>query len=145
MSRSPILSGVLRWALTSGTVKRPDDEEILDPAHRFGLVAIFERLGGLDGKVAEGGRNLSAGEIRRVQLARATVSKPQLLLLDEPDDALDTDGPDLVEKFVCVNDATTLMIFHNMELAEKMDEIWRVADGGVAEVRTGGEPASALA
>lgn len=143
-SRSPILSGTLRRALAMGTAKRPDDEEILEAAHRFGLAAVVERLGGLDGKVAEAGRNLSAGEIRRVLLARAALSKPQLLLLDEPDDALDADGPDLVETFVRDSDATTLMITHNMELAEKMDEIWLVADGGVFAVGAAPEVADTM-
>lgn len=136
-SRSPILSGTLRRALTMGMAKRPEDDEILEAAHRFGLSGVVERLGGLDGKVAEAGRNLSAGEIRRVLLARAALSKPQLLLLDEPDDALDAGGSDLVEAFVRDSDATTLMITHNMDLAEKMDEIWLVADGGVFEVGAG--------
>lgn len=133
-SRSPILSGTLRRALTMGSSTRPDDEDILEAVETFGLSNVVDRLGGLDGKVAEAGRNLSAGEARRLLLTRAALSKPQLLLLDEPDDALDTDGPDLVERFVRGTDATTLMITHNMELAEKMDEIWLVADGRIVEL-----------
>ncbi|MCR9122778.1 MAG: ABC transporter ATP-binding protein/permease [Phyllobacteriaceae bacterium] len=130
-TRSPILAGSLRRALTMGADGALDDETIARCAERFGLGPVVERLGGLSGKVSEAGRNLSAGEIRRVLLTRAALSGSSLLLLDEPDDALDQDGPALVERLVAETPATTLMITHNQELAARMDEIWIVDDGRV--------------
>ena len=64
-----------------------DDEAITACAESFGLGSVIQRLGGLSGKVAAGGRNLSAGEVRRVLLTRAALSNASLMLLDEPDDA----------------------------------------------------------
>ncbi|MEM8626495.1 MAG: ABC transporter ATP-binding protein, partial [Pseudomonadota bacterium] len=98
--RSPILAGSLRRALTMGACAERDDETILECAEEFGLGAVIERLGGLSGKVSEAGRNLSAGEVRRVLLTRAALSGSSLLLLDEPDDALDQDGSALVQRLV---------------------------------------------
>ena len=141
-TRSPILAGSLRRALTMGASKLPDDAAILAQAEAFGLSDVLTRLGGLDGKVAEAGRNLSAGEARRVLLTRAALSASRLMLLDEPDDALDADGPDLVERLVQQVDATTLIITHNVALARRMDQLWFMEGGRVLEA---GPPAELLA
>ncbi|WP_300060461.1 ABC transporter ATP-binding protein [uncultured Roseobacter sp.] len=135
-SRSPILKGSMRRALTMGVPGRPADAEILREAEVFGLGKVLDRLGGLDGTVAEGGRNLSAGELRRVLLTRASLSKPRLLLLDEPDDTLDQEGPDLVRRLICGASATTLLITHNMQIARMMDVLWVIEDGRIAEAGT---------
>ncbi|QBF29773.1 ABC transporter ATP-binding protein [Thalassococcus sp. S3] len=143
-TRSPILSGSLRRALTMGIEEKPADEAILSQASVYGLDAVLERIGGLDGKVSEAGRNLSAGEIRRVLLTRAALSRPRLLLLDEPDDALDQDGARLVENLVFGTGATTLLITHDMDIAAMMDEIWVIEQGGLA-LRTTPDAAGTLA
>ena len=135
-TRSPILAGSLRRALTMGADGQPDDETVVEQAEAFGLGNVIERLGGLDGKLSEGGRNLSAGEIRRVLLTRAALSRPRLLLLDEPDDALDQDGPKLIEQLVFGCGATTLLITHDMSIADTMDEVWVIRDGGLVEAGT---------
>ena len=135
-TRSPILKGSLRRALTMGVQGRPKDTDILREADAFGLNRVVARLGGLDGSVAEGGRNLSAGEIRRVLLTRAALSKPRLMLLDEPDDALDRDGPELVRTLVQGSDATTILITHNLEIARMMDVLWLVEEGRIVQTGT---------
>ncbi len=128
-TRSPILAGSLRRALTMGADNRPDDAVVMAQAEAYGLAHVVERIGGLDGRVSEAGRNLSAGEIRRVLLARAALSRPGLLLLDEPDDALDQDGPRLVEQLVQDCNATTLVVTHNLGIAAAMDEVWVIENG----------------
>lgn len=141
-SRSPILKGSLRRALTMGVQDRPQDSEIVDQAKAFGLNEVMVRLGGLGGTVSEGGRNLSAGEIRRVLMVRAALSKPGLMLLDEPDDALDYEGPDLVNALIKGCDATTILVTHNMQVAMMMEEVWIIKDGGIAQI---GNPRDLLA
>ncbi len=121
--RSPTLAGSFRRALTLGCARRPSDEDILATARAFGLGPVLDRLGGLDGRVAEGGRSLSAGEARRVLLARATLSGARLLLLDEPDDALDADAPALVARLLRGAPATALIATHNPEVARQADRI----------------------
>lgn len=131
--RSPILAGSLRRALTMGVARRPDDAAILNCAETFGLKEVIARLGGLDGRLAEGARNLSAGEARRVLLTRAALSSPKLMLLDEPDDALDADGPALVDALVRDSEATALVITHNLALAKRMDQLWYLEGGRIVE------------
>ena len=140
--RSPILKGTLRRALTMGCAPPPNDAEIAAMAERAGLGAVLARLGGLDGKVREGGRNLSAGEARRVLLVRALLGDVELLLLDEPDDALDPAGNALSADLVRAHPATTLVVTHDLGFARRMDRLWYVADHRVVE---SGPPEALLA
>lgn len=132
-SRSPILAGSVRRALTMGSLKHPTDADITERAEAFGLEKVLKRLGGLDGSIAEGGRNLSAGEARRVLLTRASLSGARLLLLDEPDDTLDSEGAGLVKEFVRTADATALIVTHSLALARLMDTLWFIDQGKLVE------------
>ncbi len=139
---SPILAGSLRRALTMGVAGRPKDTKILAAAHRFGLAEVIDRLGGLDGKVAEAGRNLSSGEIRRLLLARLSLGQSSIVLLDEPDDALDADGAALIMELCDRPGGSAIVITHNIALARQFEEIW-VIDNGQLIAR--GTPATILA
>ncbi len=140
-TRSPILAGSLRRALTMGLAKVRGDDAIRAEAEAFGLKPVIARLRGLDGRVGEAGRTLSSGEARRVLLTRAALSAPRLLLLDEPDDALDAEGVALVDRLVRNSGATTLIVTHNIALARRMDQLWFVQDGRIVEA---GPPAELL-
>lgn len=139
--RSPILKGSLRRALTLGVEPRPDDETIEATARAYGLGAVLARLGGLDGRLAEAGRNLSSGEARRLHLVRAALAKPRLLLLDEPDDALDLEGRACVERLLAGNRATTLLVTHDPALARRADRLWYIEAG---RLRAAGAPAALI-
>ena len=135
-ARSPILAGSLRRAMAMGAAQQPSDALILQTAESFGLDGLVERLGGLDGHVSEAGRNLSAGEVRRVMLVRAALSKSQLLLLDEPDDALDVEGAGLVKQLLDGTSATAVLITHNTEIARLMDCVLFINDGRIIQAGT---------
>lgn len=132
-SKSPILAGSLRRAMTMGAAQQPSDAQILQAANSYGLRGMVERLGGLDGHVAEAGRNLSSGEVRRIMLVRAALSESRLLLLDEPDDALDVEGVGLVRQLLDGTSATTILITHNTEIARQMDLVLFVSDGRIVQ------------
>jgi len=131
--RSPILAGSLRRALSMGVPRRRSDAEIIAHAEAFGLGDVLQRLRGLDGRVAEGGRNLSSGEAIRVLITRAALAAPRLLLLDEPDDTLDESGQDLVMRLIRETGATTLVVTHDPALARRMQRLWFVESGAVVE------------
>ncbi len=139
--RSPILKGTLRRALTMGCAEVPDDVEIERAAANGGLASVLRRLGGLDGSVLESGRNLSAGEVRRLLLVRALLAQADLLLLDEPDDALDPAATDTLLPALRAQPATTLVVTHSVALARGMDTIWFVVDHRVV---ASGAPAELL-
>lgn len=88
----PILGGSLRKALTMGLDRRPTDDDIVNQAIKAGLTDTLVKLGGLDGDIAEGGRNLSYGDRIKVALTRAMLAKPGLILVDNCAAQLDIDG-----------------------------------------------------
>mgnify|MGYP000925311858 CR=1 FL=1 len=126
---SPILQGSLRRALTLGIRPRPGDEHIVHAAEAFGLSAVMNRLGGLGGRIAEAGRNLSTGEARRVHLVRAMLGRPDLLLLDAVDDGLDDVALAALARLVGQTRATTLLVSNNSLLVRQCDAVWSLAGG----------------
>ena len=83
-SDAPFLQGSLRRSLCLGALKRPTDEVVLEVAEAFGLDRLIDRLEGLDGRLGEGGRTLSEGEAVRVQMARAVLARPNIVIVDSP-------------------------------------------------------------
>lgn len=128
---SPILAGTLRRALTLGCARRPPDTEVERVARVFGLGAVLDRLGGLDGRVGEGGRTLSSGEARRLLLARTALSGAGLILLDEPDDVLDAAAGGLLDGLMRETAATLVVATHDPRIAALMDEAWVLEDGRI--------------
>jgi putative ABC transport system ATP-binding protein len=99
---------------------------------------ILERLG-LDHRMDDKPRHLSAGERQRVAIARALVNRPRLILADEPTAALDRDSTmNLVEllKETTVNDGTTvLMVTHDQRIIDAADRLVHMVDGRIMSNR----------
>ena len=130
-AESPILSGSMRRALTMGMRRRPKDDEIKKIANSYGLADVLDRLGGLDGHIAESGRNLSAGEIRRILLTRAAMTRANLILLDDPDKNMDSNGKALIRQLLQNTNATVLMVSHDQVQLNLMDRIWNLENGNL--------------
>lgn len=139
---SPLLAGSLRKALTLGVRPRPGDAAIRRLARRFGLTPVMARLGGLDGRIAEGGRNLSAGECRRILVARAALADPDLLLLDETDDAMDEAGRRMIRRWLRDSRATVLYVTHDARQWSVLDEVWILEGGGLSRLEDHHAPSS---
>src|SRR5690606_22340735 len=88
---SPVFIDTIRNNLLIGRADAAEDDlwAALADAQLAGHVASLPQ--GLDTVVGEAGRTLSAGQARRLCLARALLSKAPVLLLDEPTHALDRD------------------------------------------------------
>ena len=90
----------------------------------------------LDGKLNSMPNNLSGGQQQRVAIARALVSKPAIILADEPTGNLDSRTSSDVLGFLKVTSQkfhqTLVMITHNNEIAQLADRIIRIEDGKIA-------------
>jgi putative ABC transport system ATP-binding protein len=87
---------------------------------------------GLEERMTFKKEQLSGGQCQRVAIARAIVSKPRLLLADEPTGALDSvSGAQIMQLFRALHEegATILMITHDASVAEQADRIYHIRDG----------------
>jgi thiol reductant ABC exporter CydD subunit len=86
---------------------------------------------GYDTTIGEGGRSLSAGQTRRIALARALVRDAPLLILDEPTADLDAESAAVVAAAIgeARQGRAVLVIEHLPALARLADRVVRLADG----------------
>ena len=88
--------------------------------------------------IGERGLTLSGGERQRLSIARAFVSEPQLLLLDEPTAALDSHNEELVQQALqqLMFGRTTVVIAHRLSTIIDADRIYYMESGSIVEAGT---------
>jgi len=114
--------------LLAGVDERQATERAGAVLARLGLGALAQRLP----------EELSGGQAQRVAVARAVVSRPGLLLADEPTGQLDRAGAaGVVDTLLDATGAgaALLVTTHDPEVAAQLDERWTMADGRL-DVRT---------
>jgi putative ABC transport system ATP-binding protein len=130
----PTLSamGNIEIAYTVSGRKEPMDRNYLE--HLSDLLSIRGRLGHRPSE-------LSGGEQQRVAIARALITRPSIVLADEPTGNLDTKNSDAVLKMLVRSNQelaqTTLMITHNPEAAAIAGRILHMRDGEIIKVEKG--------
>jgi putative ABC transport system ATP-binding protein len=130
----PTLSGLgnIEIAYTISGSKEPMDRAYLE--HLSDMLAIKGRL---NHRPSE----LSGGEQQRVAIARALITRPAILLADEPTGNLDTKTSDAVLDMLVRSNRelgqTTLMITHNPEAAAIAGRILYMRDGEIVKEEAG--------
>ena len=88
-------------------------------------------------------RQLSGGQQQRVAIGRALITRPMLILADEPTGNLDTQNSDeviaLLKKASKRYEQTIIMITHNRSIASTADRILQVSDGIITDFGRCGE------
>lgn len=91
----------------------------------------------LDGKLKTMPNLLSGGQQQRVAIARALITKPAIILADEPTGNLDSrtssDVMGLLKRTSTEFNQTIVMITHNSEIAQLADRIVRIEDGKIVD------------
>lgn len=92
---------------------------------------------GLDDKLKNMPNHLSGGQQQRVAIARALITKPAIILADEPTGNLDSktsaDVLGLIKRTSTEFNQTVVMITHNNDIARLADRIVRIEDGRIVE------------
>ena len=129
-----LFSGPLRECLDPWG--QSSDKEILDALISV-KVADAENRGmeALDDYVDEGGRNFSVGERQLLCLARAVLSKPKVLVLDEATASVDADTDKFIQKMIRskFKGTTLLTIAHRLNTIMDYDVVMVLDQGNVAE------------
>ena len=100
-------------------------------AHDF----IMRHPLGYDTYIGERGAGLSGGERQRVSIARALLSDPKILVLDEATSNVDTESEQLIQEALArvTADRTTIAIAHRLSTLKNCDRIFVMDDGELVE------------
>jgi ATPase subunit of ABC transporter with duplicated ATPase domains len=99
---------------------------------------LLERLGFSNAHLSAYVRDLSGGQKRRLQLMLVLLDRPNVLILDEPDNDLDTDMLTVVEGLLDTWPGTLLLITHDRHLMERVTDDQFAVIGGTVRHLPGG-------
>lgn len=122
MPRRSVLENVMMPMLYSGTPRTEREDRAREALHRVGLGHRIDFLPGL----------LSGGERQRVAVARAVVTRPRLLLADEPTGNLDgatTAGVMALFEELVTDGLALIIITHDQAVARRAPQCVRIDDG----------------
>lgn len=102
------------------------------------LDEVRELPAGLDTMVGEGSNSLSGGQRQRLGIARALLTGPSVLVLDEPSSALDAESERRIQASLASVDPTSILVIitHRPKLLETCNRTVRVEAGRIVEDRS---------
>jgi ATP-binding cassette subfamily C protein/ATP-binding cassette subfamily C protein EexD len=114
---------------------QPDtnDQDIVQAAMKARVHQMIQNLpDGYDTQIGIGGRALSGGQRQRIGLARALYGNPRLIILDEPNANLDSEGEEAL--YQIINDLkeqgkAIIFVSHKMSLVSLAEKSLILADG----------------
>ncbi|QGU01736.1 Putative multidrug export ATP-binding/permease protein [Corynebacterium kalinowskii] len=130
-----LFSGTVADNIAYGRPGSPQ-EAITAAARRVGaLSAIASIPGGFNHPVGERGRGLSSGQRQLIALARAEMSEPDIMLLDEATATLDpaTEATILNASDRVTSTRTSVIVAHRLATAARADRIVVIVDGAIVE------------
>ena len=134
VDQKPVLfSGTVRENITLWNPAVPDN--VLVAAARDAHIhdRILERQHGYSSMVDEDGGNFSGGEGQRLEIARALVNNPTVLILDEATSALDADTEKAIDSALRRLGMSCLVVAHRLSTIRDCDEIVVLDKGAIVQ------------
>ncbi|MEL7473294.1 MAG: ABC transporter ATP-binding protein [Planctomycetota bacterium] len=142
VQQSPhLFSGTIRENIRYGRLDATD-EEIEAAARSVSAHEFVTRLeAGYDTKVGEGGAKLSVGQRQLISLARALLSDPKVVIMDEATSSVDTEAEGVIQVAIerLLENRIAFVIAHRLSTIRSADRILVIEDGQIAEAGTHAE------
>ena len=143
VSQNPsVIDATLRANLLYGAKRVISESEIYEVVAALGLTPLIERnLLGLDCRLGRGGMRLSSGEAQRIELARAVLSEPEILLLDEATGSVESQVESRIMEWLMARfeHKTVIFVTHRLETLRFADRVYLFKNGELLEQGTDAE------
>ena len=131
-----LFNATVRENLQYGKPDATDEELIAASQAAYAHEFILELPEGYDTDIGERGVKLSGGQKQRLALARAILTDPRILILDEATSSVDAEAEYLIQQALesVLQGRTALVIAHRLSTVRNADKIIALDEGRIIEV-----------